>query len=49
MFPSFRPVKERKDPLCSRSQKNRQTEQELQEMSEKLARRLEDLDLVSTF
>ncbi|KAL6455648.1 hypothetical protein MHYP_G00354990 [Metynnis hypsauchen] len=34
------------EPLSRRSQRNRQTEQELQEMSEKLSRRLEDLDLM---
>ncbi|XP_072539511.1 centrosomal protein of 95 kDa-like isoform X2 [Salminus brasiliensis] len=34
------------EPLSRRSQKNRQTEQELQEMSEKLSRRLEELDLM---
>ncbi|KAL7890867.1 hypothetical protein AOLI_G00003430 [Acnodon oligacanthus] len=34
------------EPLSRRSQRNRQTEQELQEMSEKLSRRLEELDLM---
>ncbi|XP_062853019.1 centrosomal protein of 95 kDa-like isoform X2 [Trichomycterus rosablanca] len=43
---SRRLVKQSEDPLCRRSQRNRQAEQELQEMSEKLARRLEDLDLM---
>ncbi|KAK1798901.1 hypothetical protein P4O66_007178, partial [Electrophorus voltai] len=40
-------VEESEDPLHRRSQRNRQAEQELQEMSENLARRLEELDLVS--
>lgn len=47
LFFCFRLVEESEDPLSRRSQKNRQAEQELHEMSEKLARRLEELDLVS--
>ncbi|XP_026875312.2 centrosomal protein of 95 kDa isoform X2 [Electrophorus electricus] len=39
-------VEESEDPLHRRSQRNRQAEQELQEMSENLARRLEELDLM---
>ncbi|KAB5584466.1 hypothetical protein PHYPO_G00107840 [Pangasianodon hypophthalmus] len=39
-------AEESEDPLSRRSQKNRQAEQELHEMSEKLARRLEELDLM---
>ncbi|XP_076871999.1 LOW QUALITY PROTEIN: centrosomal protein of 95 kDa-like [Brachyhypopomus gauderio] len=37
---------ESEDPLHRRSQRNRHAEQELQEMSEKLALRLEELDLM---
>lgn len=43
----FRLAEESEDPLSSRSQNNRRAEQELHEMSEKLARRLGELDLVS--
>ncbi|TSK62594.1 Centrosomal protein of 95 kDa [Bagarius yarrelli] len=39
-------VEESEEPLSRRSQKNRQTEEELHQMSEKLARRLEELDLM---
>ncbi|KAM9482523.1 centrosomal protein of 95 kDa-like isoform 1-T1 [Clarias gariepinus] len=45
-YRSRRLVEESEDPLSRRSQKNRQAEQELHEMSEKLARRLEELDLM---
>ncbi|XP_060774928.1 centrosomal protein of 95 kDa-like [Neoarius graeffei] len=45
-YRSRRLAKETEDPLSIRSQKNRQAEQELHEMSEKLARRLEELDLM---
>ncbi|XP_053493634.1 centrosomal protein of 95 kDa-like isoform X2 [Ictalurus furcatus] len=43
---SRRLAEESEDPLSRRSQKNKQAEQELHEMSEKLARRLEELDLM---
>ncbi|KAF7711241.1 centrosomal protein of 95 kDa-like isoform X2 [Silurus meridionalis] len=45
-YRSRRLMEENEDPLSRRSQKNRQTEQELHEMSEKLACRLEELDLM---
>ncbi|KAK3575142.1 hypothetical protein QTP86_020960 [Hemibagrus guttatus] len=43
---SRRLAEESEDPLSRRSQKNRRAEQELHEMSENLARRLEELDLM---
>ncbi|XP_058258924.1 centrosomal protein of 95 kDa-like isoform X3 [Hemibagrus wyckioides] len=45
-YRSRRLAEESEDPLSRRSQKNRQAEQELHEMSENLARRLEELDLM---
>ncbi|KAK2857594.1 hypothetical protein Q7C36_005513 [Tachysurus vachellii] len=45
-YRSRRLEEESEDLLSSRSQNNRRAEQELHEMSEKLARRLEELDLM---